>query len=89
VGIEFADNDRLGAGQLHYRYGDIHSPHVESIEPLQEECRHFAGAIRDGAEARTDGLVGMRIVQYLELADYSLRNQGELCRIEVANDRVE
>jgi predicted dehydrogenase len=89
VGVEFTDSDRLGAGQLHYRYGDIHSPHVPSLEPLQEECRHFARVIQAGVEARTDGLVGLRIVQYLELADRSLRNQGELCKMDVVDKGVD
>lgn len=78
MGVEWPAGDALGGGQLKYRYGDIQSPRVASAEPLQEECRHFAEAIRQGVNPQSSGDVGLKIVEVLELADRSLQHQGEV-----------
>lgn len=78
MGVEWPNGDQLGGGQLRYRYGDILSPRVDAIEPLQEECRHFATSIREGTDPISSGEVGLKIVELLELADRSLHSHGEL-----------
>jgi predicted dehydrogenase len=77
MGVEWPNGDQLGGGQLRYRYGDILSPRVSAVEPLQEECRHFATAIREGIDPISSGEVGLKIVELLELADRSLHSHGE------------
>jgi predicted dehydrogenase len=84
VGVDFADGDPTGAGQLRYRYGDIVSPRINTIEPLQAECRHFLDAILDGFEPRSSGNVGLEVVRCLETADRSLREHGQVMDMVVS-----
>ena len=44
--------DNYGEFQFAYRYGDIHIPRIEEIEPLKQECQHFVDCIRNGSHAR-------------------------------------
>lgn len=76
VGVEFEPGDPLGAGQLRYRYGDIVSPRLPQIEPLQAECRHFVQSIITGSDPRSSGQVGLDVVRMLEMADTSLQGDG-------------
>jgi len=76
VGVEFSPGDPLGAGQLRYRYGDIISPRLPQIEPLQAECRHFVESIISHSEPRSNGRVGLDVVRMLEVADASLHGDG-------------
>lgn len=86
MGVELPNADQLGGGQLRYRYGDILSPRVAAVEPLQEECRHFADAIQAGTDPISSGEVGLKVVELLELADQSLHRHGQL--FEVAAELV-
>jgi predicted dehydrogenase len=63
------------------RAGDIVCPYLEWKEPLALECRHFIETIRDGGVPLTDGLNGLRVVQVLESANLSMRQEGR--RMEV------
>jgi predicted dehydrogenase len=68
--------DNYGEFQFAYRYGDIHIPRVEEVEPLKVECEHFVDCMRTGASPATDGLNGLRVVTVLEAAQMSLRKNG-------------
>jgi predicted dehydrogenase len=81
MGVEKPDADALGAGQLHYRYGDILCPRVDSAEPLQMEMRDFARSILEEREPRANGRDGLEVVRMLELADQSLYNDGTTLRV--------
>src|SRR5919109_4354110 len=59
-------------GEYIARSGDIWSPRVPSEEPLRIECRHFAECVRTGAEPRSDGESGLRVVRVLEQLQRSL-----------------
>jgi predicted dehydrogenase len=59
-----------------YRYGDIHSPRINEVEPLRAEVRAFVDAIVSGIAPKTDGWNGLRVVETIEAADTSLRNGG-------------
>jgi predicted dehydrogenase len=61
---------------IHYRSGDVWSPHIERGEPLQAVVRHFAECIREGKPPLSDGTLGLRVVRLLETATRSLRAQG-------------
>ena len=58
-----------------YRTGDIWSPHVERVEPLQVMVSHFADCILHEKRPRTDGEVGLRVVRILEAAQRSIKGQ--------------
>lgn len=81
MGVEWPDPDKLGSGQLRYRYGDIVSPRVSPLEPLQEECRHFTQSIVEGRDPLSCGVSGLRVVELLEAADSSLHNDGALINL--------
>lgn len=61
------------------------SPHVEEGEPLQAMVRHFAECARGERAPLSDGVLGLRVVQVLEAANRSLRDQGA----RVAVDKIE
>jgi predicted dehydrogenase len=68
--------DNYGEFQYAYRYGDIHIPRIEEVEPIKLECEHFVDCIRHNLTPATDGLNGLRVVSVLEAAQKSLRNGG-------------
>ncbi|MEX0612248.1 MAG: Gfo/Idh/MocA family oxidoreductase [Pirellulales bacterium] len=65
-----------------YRYGDIHSPRIEEVEPLKAEIHSFVDAVVYGTRPKTDGWNGLRVVEVIEAADRSLRDSGGHVRIE-------
>jgi predicted dehydrogenase len=58
------------------RFGDITIPYIRSGEPLKIECEHFLNCVRDRATPKSDGMDGLRVVDVLEAADRSLKNNG-------------
>lgn len=77
---------------LTYRYGDVLSPHIRSIEPLVLEDQYFVDCIRDGVVPEEDrnvlkcirnvtipetpGLNGIAVTAILESVDRALRRRG-------------
>ena len=58
------------------RFGDVVIPRLEMAEPLKLECQHFAECVRKGQTPISDGRDGLRVVQVLEAAQASLRQNG-------------
>jgi predicted dehydrogenase len=58
------------------RTGDIWSPRVSNEEPLRIECRHFIERVADGAEPRSGGDSGLRVVRVLEALQRSLEGSS-------------
>ena len=61
---------------LTLRFGDIHIPRIQPVEPLRIECEHFLRCILDGTRPHSDGEHGHRIVQVLEAAQRSMDQGG-------------
>ncbi|MEE7448836.1 oxidoreductase [Methylobacterium radiotolerans] len=59
-----------------YRTGDMWSPHLSFREALIVEIEHFADSIENGTAPMTDGHSGLRVVEMLEAAMRSLRQNG-------------
>jgi predicted dehydrogenase len=59
-----------------YHYGDSYIPHIRQEEPLKTECQHFLDCIERGAEPLTGGDAGLELVEILEAASKSLKQQG-------------
>lgn len=62
---------------INYRMGDVWSPRLEKEEPLRSMVNHFAECVRTGDVPRTDGHSGLRLVRLLDLAQRSIKAQGE------------
>jgi predicted dehydrogenase len=63
-------------GEYIARSGDIFSPRVPNEEPLRIECRHFVERVADGAEPRSGGEAGLRVVRVLEALQRSLQESS-------------
>jgi len=59
-----------------YRNGDIYAPSLKMSEPLKVEAQHFLDCILTGNKPESSGEEGLRVVQVLEAASESLRQQG-------------
>ena len=63
------------------RHGEIRIPLVPSAEPLRVEAQHFVDCVREGRTPRSDGRSGLRVVNVLEAAGESLKQDGAPVRI--------
>jgi predicted dehydrogenase len=61
--------------QFAYHLGDIVSPFVAFAEPLAVQDQHFVDCIVSGSRPAVDGASGLAVVQVLECAQISLREQ--------------
>jgi predicted dehydrogenase len=68
------EQDYRNYGEYIARSGDVWSPSVPNDEPLRLECRHFVRCLLDGAQPRSDGESGRRVVRVLEELQRSLES---------------
>jgi len=73
--------ETFGEFQLSYRSGDIHSPKIDSTEPLSLECEDFIDSIRKGRQPVSNGKFGVEVVRVLEAAQRSLKKGGAAIRL--------
>jgi predicted dehydrogenase len=66
------DEDTRSWGEYIARSGDTFSPRIPSVEPLRIECEHFLECVRTGAQPRSDGHSGLRVVRVLERLQHAL-----------------
>jgi predicted dehydrogenase len=78
-GITTTGAGAVGEYQLKvgYRSGDMWAPHLNNVEALATEARHFLECIGSGRRPITDGHAGLRIVRILEAASKSMQQQGQ------------
>ena len=69
--------------QVAYHLGDIVSPFVAFAEPLAVQDQHFIDCIINGSRPSVDGSSGLAVVQALECAQISLREQRPVSLAEV------
>jgi predicted dehydrogenase len=74
------DEDYSSYGEYIARSGDVFSPRIPNDEPLRLECRHFLDCVRDGAEPRSGGDAGLRVVRVLERLQRSLEESADVAR---------
>ncbi len=75
-GIDFTPSYGDYGESLSIRIGDISIPKLDMKEPLKVECQHFLDCIIRGDEPLTGGEQGFKVIQILEAADRSLREQS-------------
>jgi len=67
-----------------YHLGDVVSPFVPFAEPLAVQDQHFVDCIASDSAPCVDGSSGLAVVQTLECAQISLREQRPVALAEVA-----
>ena len=77
------DADEGPMSQVAYHMGDIVSPFVTFAEPLAVQDQHFVDCIANGSRPSVDGSSGLAVVQVLECAQISLREQRPVALAEV------
>lgn len=80
-GLSFGRSENFGEFQLLLRAGDVLIPRIDAAEPLRLECQHFIECIIRGERPLSDGYDGLRVVQALEEAQASLKQNGVHMRI--------
>jgi predicted dehydrogenase len=75
------DQDYSSYGEYIARSGDVWSPKISNEEPLRIECQHFVERVRDGAEPRSGGRSGVRVVRVLEALQRSLEGTSRAARV--------
>lgn len=73
--------DTFGEFQFAYHYGDIVTPYIHFDEPLRIECGHFIECIQEGKQPQTNGENGLRVVQIVEAAQQSLRENNSVVHV--------
>ena len=76
-GATLPDPETFGEYQLSYRTGDIVSPRVEPVEPIYRQMVDFCTAIRGGPQPRSSPMIGLEVVQVVEMVDCSLSFGGK------------
>src|SRR5438552_8804408 len=75
-GVDLLRNDEERyKGLVQYRTGDLMVPKVDQTEPLEIACRHFIECIEKREKPITDGVAGLRVVELLEAAENSMKNE--------------
>jgi predicted dehydrogenase len=70
-----------------YHLGDVVSPFVPFAEPLAVQDQHFVDCIANDSPPCVDGMSGLAVVQTLECAQISLREQRPVALAEVTRRR--
>ena len=70
-----------------YHLGEIVAPYVPFAEPLAVQDQHFIDCIANGSSPCVDGSSGLAVVQVLECAQISLREQRPVALAEVTRQR--
>lgn len=87
-GVVYEDPETFGEYHLSYRTGDIHTPKIETSEPLALELRDFVRAMETGSRMPGHLLLTKRIVRLTEAAEESLRSGGDVVALH-PSDRLE
>jgi predicted dehydrogenase len=75
------DQDFSSYGEYIARSGDVWSPRISNEEPLAIECRHFVDCVVSGAQPRSDGASGLRVVRVLDALQRSLEESSRAAAV--------
>ncbi|MGK0289392.1 MAG: putative dehydrogenase [bacterium] len=76
------DKDKIYQALLQYRIGDMYAPKLDGTEALKLECAHFLECIQEKKQPISDGKFGLEIVQMLEAAQISIKQQGTIIHLD-------
>jgi predicted dehydrogenase len=84
-GVHLTDDpDQIREMRVGYRTGDMWAPKVAVTEALRIEGEHFVDCIEHAKVPRTDGQLGLRVVQLIEAASRSMQHRGETVYLDRA-----
>jgi predicted dehydrogenase len=75
-GVMVDDPQSFGEFHLSYRTGEIVSPAMRPLEPLQVEMADFCRSIQTGETPRSSAELGVEVVRMIEAVDASLDAKG-------------
>jgi predicted dehydrogenase len=82
-GISFTDDPmQIYQMRVGYRTGDMWAPKLDVSEALQVEGAHFVDCIEHSKAPRTDGRLGLRVVELIEAATSSMRGKGQTVYVQ-------
>jgi len=89
-GVSTVEQEPLNYGEFRFeiRDGDIISPHIEPVEPLKHQCRHFLESVRTGKRPLSSGVEGRDVVRVLEAVNRSIECKGLQVEVEGNGDHV-
>ena len=87
-GIELREDQDRYKVLVQYRMGDLLIPKVDQTEALETACKHFVHCIKTGEKPITDGYAGLRVVELLEAAERSMKNERKSPRIWRPDNKV-
>lgn len=77
-GVSFTDDpQKIQEMRVGYRTGDMWAPRLAVTEALSVEGEHFVDCIENRKVPKTDGQLGLRVVELIEAATQSMRHKGE------------
>jgi predicted dehydrogenase len=71
--------------RIGYRAGDMWAPHLAAKEALQTEVQHFVDCLRTGKTPISSAASGLQVVELLEAASRSIKEQGRPVRLGQAH----
>lgn len=74
--------ESFGEFQLLYRSGDVFIPRLDTVEPLKAETGHFLEVISGATSSLSSGTDGLKVVQVLEGACLSMKDDGRRIKLE-------
>ncbi|MFI5372747.1 MAG: Gfo/Idh/MocA family protein [Candidatus Eisenbacteria bacterium] len=81
-GVSFTDDpEKIQEMRVGYRTGDMWAPKLDASEALRIAGDHFIDCIERGEAPRTDGRLGVRVVELIEAATSSMRGRGEAVQV--------
>jgi predicted dehydrogenase len=81
--------DTFAGFHYSYKYGDILIPKISGDEPLRAELDHFIDCIKNNETPLSCGWDGLHVVQILEAAEKSLKNENKPVLVEQEDQRTE
>lgn len=88
-GVSFTDDpQKIQEMRVGYRTGDMWAPKLPVTEALRVEGEHFVDCIINGKVPKTDGQLGLRVVELIEAANHSMHHKGETVYIHHQRGRA-
>jgi predicted dehydrogenase len=81
-GVTLKEPANFGEYRLTYRAGDIVSPRVDVVEPLQVEMEDFCTSIVGRRQPRSSMALGLDVLRVIEAIDLSLLSHGAPTAVE-------